>query len=148
VGDSSLTQHCKRDGWLRTGDLGYFDENGNLFVVDRLDSMLIVGGENIYPAEVERIGSSLPGAAEVVLAGVDHEIWGNELILVYQSTRNERADIRVWHRILAGQLAAHKLPQRYVSIDELGVKQFPRRENGKLNRQGLARLLREKAVGS
>lgn len=144
VGDPELTRARMSGNWLQTGDLGYFDDNGNLFIVDRLDSMLIVGGENVYPAEVERLATRLPGAAQVVLAGVDHKIWGKELVLVYKAPAGVRPETRMWRTILAEHLAAFKVPQRYVPIEELGVEEFPRRENGKLDRQALAALLKSR----
>jgi acyl-CoA synthetase (AMP-forming)/AMP-acid ligase II len=142
--DPELTRSRKREGWLRTGDVGYFDASGNLFIVDRLDSMLIVGGENVYPAEIERLGALLPGAAQVVLAGIDHDIWRTQLVLVYKAAHSGTVSLAQWHRVLAQHVAAHKIPQRYVAIEELGLDEFPRRANGKLDRQGLAVLVKER----
>jgi acyl-CoA synthetase (AMP-forming)/AMP-acid ligase II len=143
IGDDALTQYRKRGEWLRTGDLGYFDEHGNLFVVDRLDSMLIVGGENVYPAEIERLCSILPGAAQIVLAGVEHAIWGKELVLVYKAEIGAAPDVAGWHRILVEHVAAFKLPRRYVAVQQLGFDDFPRKENGKLDRPAISGALRE-----
>lgn len=142
IADPKLTEFRKQDGWLRTGDLGYFDEYGNLFVVDRLDSMLIVGGENVYPAEVERLCMLLPGAAQIVLAGVDHAIWGKELVLVYKPAASVTPKVASWHRILAEHLAAFKIPQRYVALHDLGLTDFPRKVNGKLDRSAVAAAVR------
>jgi acyl-CoA synthetase (AMP-forming)/AMP-acid ligase II len=142
LGDPALTEVRKYGEWLRTGDLGYFDDNGNLFIVDRLDSMLIVGGENVYPAEIERLCMQLQDAAQIVLAGVDHQIWGHELVLVYKSSSEEPPPLRSWHRVFTENLAAAKIPQRYVSITDLGMTDFPRKENGKLDRQAIASMLR------
>lgn len=144
IADPELTRSRKQDGWLRTGDVGYFDASGNLFIVDRLDSMLIVGGENVYPAEIERLGALLPGAAQVVLAGIDHEIWRTQLVLVYKAAQPGSVSPAQWHRVLAQHVAAHKIPQRYVAVEELGLDEFPRRANGKLDRQGLSLLLKER----
>lgn len=141
VGDPELTALRKRGGWLRTGDLGYFDAHGNLFVVDRMDSMLIVGGENVYPAEIETLCSLLPEAAQIVLVGVHHAIWGCELILVYKLLADRTPSISVWHRILAEKLSPARVPQRYVSLSELHLSDFPRKDNGKLDRKALTSLL-------
>jgi long-chain acyl-CoA synthetase len=143
LADPPLTRLRKQEGWLRTGDVGYFDASGNLFIVDRLDSMLIVGGENVYPAEIERLGALLPGAAQVVLAGIDHEIWRTQLVLVYKAADSSTVSPAQWHRMLAQHVAAHKLPQRYVAVEELGLDEFPRRANGKLDRQRLSVLLKD-----
>jgi acyl-CoA synthetase (AMP-forming)/AMP-acid ligase II len=143
VGDAELTRFRIRDGWLRTGDLGYFDSTGNLFVVDRLDSMLIVGGENVYPAEVEKLCALLPGAAQIVVVGVDHPIWGKELILVYKATEESPPPLKAWHQVFTDELAAFKIPQRYVGLPQLGLTDFPRKENGKLDRQRITALVRD-----
>jgi acyl-CoA synthetase (AMP-forming)/AMP-acid ligase II len=138
IGEPQQTSARKVDGWLKTGDIGYFDENGNLFVIDRLDSMLIVGGENVYPAEIEKLCSILPGAAQIVLVGIDHPIWGKELVLVYKATGDQVASEHVWRRILQDHVVAIKIPQRFISIAELGLADFPRKENGKLDRKAIA----------
>jgi acyl-CoA synthetase (AMP-forming)/AMP-acid ligase II len=65
-----------RGGWLHTGDLGYVDEEGYLYVVDRKKDMLISGGLNVYPAEIERVLAAVPGVIEVAVIGVPHERWG------------------------------------------------------------------------
>lgn len=144
VGDPDLTRSRKIGGWLRTGDIGYFDESGNLFVVDRLDSMLIVGGENVYPAEVEKLCTLLPGAAQVVVVGVDDTIWGTKLVLVYRAENKDRVDTMAWHRILAEQLSPFKIPQAYVAISTLGLDEFPRRENGKLDRPAITAIIKSR----
>jgi acyl-CoA synthetase (AMP-forming)/AMP-acid ligase II len=138
VDDPQLTASRKRGAWFRTGDIGYFDENGNLFVVDRADSMLIVGGENVYPAEIERLVTLLLDAGQVSVTGVNHPIWGTELILVYTTLNDVAAPIAAWHRVFAEHLSAAKIPQRYVSLGDLGMGEFPKRPNGKLDKQALA----------
>ncbi|MBT8080455.1 MAG: long-chain-fatty-acid--CoA ligase [Gammaproteobacteria bacterium] len=65
-----------RDGWLHTGDAGYFDEDGYLFIHDRLKDMIVSGGENVYPAEVERVLEECPGITDVAVIGVPDERWG------------------------------------------------------------------------
>ena len=147
IGDPEMTQLRKREEWLRTGDVGYFDENGNLFVIDRLDSMLIVSGEKVYPAEIERLCASLPGAAQIVLAGVSHPILGTELVLVYRAEGDKVPPIRQWQQILAGRVTGFKLPKRYVSLADLGLKEFPTTSNGKLDRRSIAALVTSSVGG-
>lgn len=143
VDDPELTKHRKSGGWLHTGDIGYFDHNGNLFVVDRVDSMLIVGGENVYPAEVEILCPQLPGATQILLVGLKHDILGNELVLVYTADKDISPSIDQWHRVLAENLVAAKLPQRYVAMGELGQSEFPKKENGKIDRQAVLSLVKK-----
>lgn len=146
IGDPELTQLRKKDGWLRTGDVGYFDEVGNLFVIDRLDSMLIVSGEKVYPAEIERLCALLPGAAQIVLAGVSHPILGAELVLVYRAEGNSSPPVKQWHRILSEHVTGFKLPKRYVSVSELGISEFPTTANGKLDRRRISGLVSQASI--
>ena len=65
-----------RDGWLKTGDIGYLDVDGYLYLADRAKDMIIRSGENIYPAEIENLLLGLPEIREVAALGVPHERWG------------------------------------------------------------------------
>ncbi|HWS76084.1 MAG TPA: long-chain-fatty-acid--CoA ligase [Quisquiliibacterium sp.] len=71
-----LTATTLRKGWLHTGDLGYMDEDGFVYIVDRLKDMIITGGENVYSAEVEAAIYSHPGVAQCAVIGIPHERWG------------------------------------------------------------------------
>jgi acyl-CoA synthetase (AMP-forming)/AMP-acid ligase II len=64
------------DGWFRSGDAGYLDEDGYLYIHDRVKDMIVSGGENVYPAEVENVLMAHPGVADVAVIGVPHEKWG------------------------------------------------------------------------
>jgi acyl-CoA synthetase (AMP-forming)/AMP-acid ligase II len=83
----------------------------------------------------------LPGAAQIVLAGVVHPIWGKQLVLVYKSESGVIPSIGTWHRVLVDRVATFKIPQRYVAIQDLGLDEFPRKENGKLDRRTIETLL-------
>ena len=73
---AEATQDTIKDGWLHTGDMGRFDEEGYLYVVDRIKDMILSGGENIYPAEIERIIREVPGVNDVAVVGIPHNKWG------------------------------------------------------------------------
>ena len=64
------------DGWFRSGDAGYLDDDGYLYIHDRVKDMIVSGGENVYPAEVENVLMAHPGIADVAVIGVPHEKWG------------------------------------------------------------------------
>src|SRR5206468_2776893 len=64
------------DGWFKTGDAGYVDEEGYIFLTDRVKDMIVSGGENVYPAEVENALSGHPGIEDVAIIGVPDEKWG------------------------------------------------------------------------
>lgn len=141
IGNPDLTRMRKGDGWLHTSDVGYLDANGNLFIVDRVDSMLVVGGENVYPAEIENLCTALPGAAQVVLVGIDHPLLGKELVLLYRSESGVSPSMKVWHQILSREVSGNRLPHRYLPIQELGLSEFPETHVGKIDRRRLATLV-------
>lgn len=99
------------DGWVATGDVGYVDELGFLYVVDRIKDMVIRGGENIYPIEVEGVLTSLPGVQEATVFGIPHPEWGEELVAcVYaDSDKHDEAGLQA---AVGEQLAGFKVPAR------------------------------------
>jgi acyl-CoA synthetase (AMP-forming)/AMP-acid ligase II len=122
------------EGWLRTGDAGYLDTEGYLYLQDRVKDMIISGGENIYPAEVENAIFGHPAVAEVAVVGVPDEKWGEAvkavIVPVAGADRND-ADVIAW---AAARIARYKVPK---SID--WVSTLPRNHTGKV----LRRVLRD-----
>lgn len=124
-----------KDGWLRTGDAGYLDEDGYLYIHDRVKDMIISGGENVYPAEVENAIYGHPDVAAVAVIGVPSQRWGEEVkaIIVPKPGRTPREDeVIAWAR---ERIAAFKAPKSIELIDA-----FPLTATGKV----LRRQLREK----
>jgi long-chain acyl-CoA synthetase len=76
---ADATQAAMLDGWYRTGDLGQRDADGHLFIVGRKKDMIITGGENVYPTEVENVLAAHPAVAEVAVFGIPSERWGEEV---------------------------------------------------------------------
>jgi fatty-acyl-CoA synthase len=113
--------------WLRTGDIATLDEEGYLRVVDRLKDMYISGGENVYPAEVERALHAHPAVAECAVIGVPDERWGEvgRAFIVVRPGQQLDADAAIAH--LATRLARYKLPKSVVFVTEL-----PHNASGKL----------------
>lgn len=109
--EEELTRLTLRDGWLFTGDMGRVDENGYLYLVDRKRFMIITGGYNVYPIEVENVVAAHPAVLEVCAFGVPDEKWG-ETIHVAVVARNgfsiDENEIREWCR---GKLAQFKVPK-------------------------------------
>jgi fatty-acyl-CoA synthase len=122
------------DGWFRSGDLGYLDEDGFLFISDRLKDMIISGGENVYPAEIERLILELEAVQGVAVIGVPDDRWG-EVPHAYLEIRPghtvEEGDVA---RHLAGRLARYKIPKRFVVVEEL-----PRTASGKIRKGEIGR---------
>lgn len=123
------------DGWAHTGDVGYLDENGFLFLLDRRKDMIITGGFNVYPREIENVISELHGVREVAVVGAPDDRWG-EAITAFVST--EPGPTLSPEGVLAhcrAHLGGYKVPKRVVFVDEL-----PKTGTGKIQKQ----LLREK----
>ncbi|HET9739446.1 MAG TPA: long-chain-fatty-acid--CoA ligase [Solirubrobacteraceae bacterium] len=123
------------DGWLRTGDGGYVDEDGYLFLTDRIKDMIVTGGENVYPVEVEEALAQHADVADVAVIGVPHPHWGEAvkaLVVPRPGARTGPDDLIAFAR---ERLAGYKLPR---SVDF--VTELPRTPSGKV----LKRELRER----
>ena len=121
-----------RGGWLHTGDLGYVDDEGYLYVVDRKKDMLISGGLNVYPAELERLIANVPGVVEVAVVGVPDERWG-ETPLVIVFTTGDKVEANDVLQVCRDNLADFKLP-RYFHVSETPL---PRNMSGKILKREL-----------
>jgi 2-furoate---CoA ligase len=127
-----------RDGWYFTGDLGEVDDEGNLRVSGRIDDMVISGGENVHPLEVEDALARCDGVGEVAVAGVPDDRWGHAVTAFVVISGDNRGDgeagarrIAKWTRAQSG-LAAYKRPKRIVILDAL-----PKSPVGKILRREL-----------
>ncbi|KAB2343708.1 long-chain-fatty-acid--CoA ligase [Actinomadura rudentiformis] len=124
------------DGWLCMPDAGFLDDDGYLFVLDRLDDAIIVAGQNIYPAEVEAALAEHPAVADSAVVGVPDQRWGQAVKAVVVFHRDQRATARELMVFLRGRIADFKIPTRYDFVDSL-----PRNPTGKI----LRRVLRAEA---
>lgn len=117
-------------GWYHTGDLGYLDEDGYLYVADRMNDMIISGGENIYPREVEDLLYEHEGVLDVAVLGEPHEKWGEQVIavVVKKEVSLTEEDLDAFCKN-SEQLANYKRPRKYIFIDEL-----PRNASGKIQK--------------
>jgi acyl-CoA synthetase (AMP-forming)/AMP-acid ligase II len=128
------TEETLRGGWLHTGDLGYRDERGYLYLVDRRNDMIITGGENVYPSEVERVIDQLAGVNSAAVFGVPDERWGeavSAVVVAHGGTTIREADVIAHCRSM---LAGYKVPKRVKFAQEL-----PRNPTGKILRRELRR---------
>ncbi len=123
------TEQSIQAGWLHTGDIGYLDEEGFLYVLDRRSDLIISGGENVYPAEIESVLSSHPAVFEAGVRGVDDEKWG-QVPLAFVVLKEEVTE----QQLLAycrDHLASYKIPREIVFCPELprnGANKLLRRE--------------------
>ncbi len=123
-----------RDGWLLTGDLGTQDEDGFLHLVDRRSDLILRGGQNVYPAEIERVLAEQPGVVDVAVAAARSEDWG-QVPVAFVVPAGPPPDPTTLLRACAAQLAAYKRPVRVEFLDEI-----PRNPSGKV----LRKLLRQR----
>lgn len=122
--------------WFLTGDMGYLDEEGYLFVLDRRSDMFVSGGENVYPAEVEKVLVAHPSVIEAGVVGTDHPIWGQVPVAFVRLTPSSTVtsgDLTTW---CEQHLARYKVPRQFRIVEE-----FPRNASGKLLRRTLRQWL-------
>jgi fatty-acyl-CoA synthase len=105
--------------WFRTGDLAWTDELGHYYVVGRLRDVYRTGGENVYPAEVERILEQMPEVAEISVVGVPDDKWGETGAAFIVPAPGERPDLATVRQFAEGRLARYKLPVHVILVDEL-----------------------------
>jgi long-chain acyl-CoA synthetase len=135
--DEAKTAAAFRDDWLTLGDMGYLDEDGYLFLTDRSTNLIISGGVNIYPAEVDEVLFAHPAVADAATIGVPNDEWGEEVRAVVQLAAPYQASPDLARELIAfcrDRLAHYKCPKSVDFADEL-----PRQDNGKIYK----RLLRE-----
>ena len=130
-------EEFRADGFFVTGDLGTMDEEGRVAIVGRAKDMVISGGYNVYPKEVEALLDEMPGVIESAVIGVPHADFGEGVVAVLV-TGGTDIDTEQVDRFLAGRLARYKQPKRVVSVDEL-----PRNAMGKVQKNVLKATYRE-----
>ena len=126
------------EGWLHTGDVGRFDEDGYLVLVDRAKDMIIRGGENIYPREIEAVAHGLPQIAEAAVVGRPHPVYGEEPVLFVSLHPGARLDADAIRDHLRASLSKYKLPVQITILDDL-----PKNAVGKIAKPELRKQLVE-----
>ena len=121
-------------GWFHSGDIAHRDEDGFYYIVDRLKDMIISGGENVYPAEVERVLAACPGVLEAAVIGVPDPKWGETVLAVLTCEPGAAPTLEEVRAFTGRHLARYKLPTRVLLAEEL-----PRNASGKLVKSELRR---------
>jgi O-succinylbenzoic acid--CoA ligase len=133
AGRSEATARAIVDGWLRTGDIGRLDADGFLHVLDRRDDLVVSGGENVYPAEVEAVLLAHPSVAEAAVIGVPDDTWGQRVVAVVRLHDARAAHAGAAELLRAhcrAHLAGYKTPREFRLVTE----PLPRTASGKLRR--------------
>jgi fatty-acyl-CoA synthase len=124
------TREALVDGWFHTGDIAVRDRDGYLTIVDRKKDMVITGGENVYPAEVERVLTELPGVVDAAVIGLPDEKWGERVTAIVVTDTALSPDDVITH--CRGRLAAYKCPRAVEFVQEI-----PRNATGKILKRTL-----------
>lgn len=133
VNQPELTAASFRDGWIHSGDLAWRDKDGYLFLAGRADDMIIRGGENIYPVEIEDVIADHPAVLEVAVVGGPDPFWGEVVDVVICTTEGSTITLEEIHEHCRGRLASYKIPQRLIVSSGL-----PKNPTGKIQK-GLLR---------
>ncbi|WP_461202114.1 class I adenylate-forming enzyme family protein [Anoxybacillus sp. TBDG-1] len=141
--DEEKTAETIKNGWLYTGDLARRDEDGYIWIVDRKKDMIISGGVNVYPKEVEDELRLHPAIVDVAVIGVPHPEWGETVKAFVVTTEPIEQLAEECKRFLSGKLAEYKIPKLYEVIPEL-----PRNATGKILKQVLRGMHNETATRS
>lgn len=126
-----------QNGWLYTGDLGYIDEDGFLYVVDRRSDLIISGGENVYPAEIEAVLTSHPAIAEAGVTSKEDQHWGEvpiAFVKLYEGMHRSTEELFDYCR---SKLASYKVPRNIIYVEEI-----PRNAANKILRRKLKEMIR------
>jgi acyl-CoA synthetase (AMP-forming)/AMP-acid ligase II len=132
------TEAALVDGWFRTGDLGAIDQHGYVFVSERRTDLIVSGGANVYPSEVEDCIASVPGVVDVAVVGAEHERWGQTVVAVVV---RQGPDFPSEEQVLArcrDRLAGYKKPTRVHFVDSL-----PRTPSQKVSRAAVREMVKE-----
>jgi len=130
------TEQAFQDGWLSTGDMGYLDKEGYLYVLDRRSDLIVSGGENIYPAEIEAVLLSHPDVEEAGVCRQANAQWGQIPIAFVRCRIGSKLTQEGLLAYVVDHLARYKLPRAIYFVEQL-----PRNSAGKLVRRELLKLL-------
>jgi len=129
------------DGWLHTGDLGRLDETDRLWLVDRRGDMIISGGYNVYPREVEDVIAEVPGVAEVAVVGVDDAEWGQRVVALLTARPGAAVTAEQVEAHCRARLASYKKPKEVRVVTDLPVN-----STGKIAKKVLRQQLNAEAA--
>ncbi|MBX9978600.1 MAG: AMP-binding protein, partial [Mycobacterium gordonae] len=118
-GKPEETAAVLRNGWMHTGDAGYMDERGYVFVVDRIKDMIVSGGENVYSVEVENALARHPAVATCAVIGVPDERWGERVHAVVVLAPGQRADDEELGEFCKSLIGGYKIPRTFEVVSEL-----------------------------
>ncbi len=136
LGAADATEEAFYGDWLRSGDVGYLDESGYLFIVDRIKDLIITGGENVYPREVEEALFECPQVAECSVFGLPDPEYGERVVAVCVPAPGERIEAGELRALLKSKLSGFKVPKEFIVRDDL-----PKSSSGKILKREIKKEL-------
>jgi long-chain acyl-CoA synthetase len=124
-----------KDGWLRTGDIGMIDERGFVYIVDRLKDLIITGGENVYPREIEEALYTRAEVEDCAVVGVPDREWGEKVVAYLVPREGQKIEAADLNDFLKKRLSSFKIPKEFLSVQEL-----PKSPQGKILRKEVRKL--------
>jgi acyl-CoA synthetase (AMP-forming)/AMP-acid ligase II len=128
-----------KKGWFSTGDTGYFDKDGYLYIKDRIDNMINVSGENIYPSEIENHIFDLKEVKTGILTSLPDPITQNKLIFIYES--DTIIDYTKFYNFFKLRISKFKIPKKIYHVSEVGLREIPKAPNKKILRSKIKKYL-------
>lgn len=135
-GDAEATYKSLRHGELYTGDIGYLDEDGDLWIVQRRDDIIVTGGENVYPAEVEAVLRQHPAVVQACVIGLHDREWGQQVVAMIVRRLGSSVSPGEISQFCRQRLAGYKIPRQVHFVETL-----PQTASGKIHRRAVAELL-------
>jgi len=132
LSDAEATAEALSDGWVHSGDVGVLDEQGRLRIVDRIKDLIIRGGYNVYPSEVENALGAHPDVHDVAVVGRPDAFYGEEVVAVVVAREGAGLDVQALHAFLAERVSRTKLPREYALVSQL-----PLGPSGKIHKRTL-----------
>ena len=143
-GEKKLTKSKIINNWFKTGDLGYLNKNKYLFIKDRLDNMVIVSGENIYPSEIENYTNNLKNIDLGIVSSIPDKITQNKLVFIYESKKI--ISYKFFYNFLKSKISRYKIPKLILNITQLGMREIPKAPNKKILRKKISNILIKKLI--
>ena len=136
LGDPERTAEAVVDGWFRAGDMAYMDDEGYLFLASRKADMIIRGGENVYPVEIESVLADHASVHHVAVIGLPDDHWGEIVVAAIQPKPGHEVDADVLREHCRSLLAGYKVPERIYRLDDM-----PKSSTGKIQKHLVAEML-------
>ena len=131
-----------KKNYLQTGDIGYFDKQGFLYIIDRMDSMINISGENIYPSEIERHTNNYKDISLSIVLPISNKITQNSLVLIYENSK-KKIKIEDLKNFLSSRISKFKIPKHIFHVNDINLPEIPKAPNKKILRNKIKNYFKD-----